>query len=126
MAKDPDRMARQTIGRSERSWGPGMHPNPKINYEGRVDPKIAARNAPLNGSRTEDLVRDMRAYKRLDTVQTGETLEDMYTAAGNTDRGGPAPPLVNKHDRQTRPDTPPDEPLWRMNRKWHSYDPDPS
>lgn len=119
MSQDPDKLSApgNRPPRSEHSFGPGMFPNPNIDYEGRVDPKLAAVNR--NGHPTlDEQVRDLIAYRRLDSTQKGEKLEDMYYAAGNTDRFGPQPPLVNADDKKTERDPGPEPKHWRMERAW--------
>lgn len=116
MSKDPDKLARTPLPRTEHSWGRGMFPNPTINYEGRVDPETAAVNA-VGGPTLMEQVRDLVAYRRLDSAQTGETLEEMYYAEGNTDRFGPADPLVNVWDKKTDRDYGPTPKPWRMERR---------
>lgn len=118
MARDPDKMARTPVPASEHHWGPGMHPNPRINYEGRVDPKAAALNGAARPRSLDQQILDLQAYRRLDSTRVGETLEDMYTAAGNTDRFGPNPPLVNRHAKMTKPEKRNTESDWRMEREW--------
>lgn len=100
MSKDPDRLARTPLPRSEMSFGRGMYPNPRINYDDRNGHPASQLNA-VSGPTQDEQLRDLIAYRRLDSTRTGgETLERMYYASGNVDRFGPNPPLVNVWDKK--------------------------
>lgn len=101
-------------GESEYSHGSGMYPNPKRDYDrGKSGFPTSFEGHPNR----HDHARDMIAYRRLDSAQKGETLEDMYTAAGNTDRFGPGLPLVQQ-DASMTPKKPVEEIDWSMKREY--------
>lgn len=96
-AKDGAVMAlvpNQIPGESEYSHGPGMFPNPKVDY----DPNGGRSGLPKADPTLQDQLLEMAAYKRTNAARAGETLEEMQTAYGNPDRYGPAPALVQTPD----------------------------
>lgn len=112
MGQDP---GRGIAGKSEYSWGPGMHPNPAVDYD-RMEFPHGPANRAAKGRTRNDQVRDLQAYRRLNATQRGEKLDDMYTAAGNTDRFGAAPPLVQTPARKEPAERMTEVP-WRMERR---------
>ena len=89
-----------TPGESEYSHGPGMFPNPKVDYD------KGKSGFPNEGVETlQDQLLQMTASKRTNAARAGESVEDMYSAYGNPDRYGPNPALV-----QTPPTTLPPSP----------------
>ena len=111
----------QTPGESEYCWGPGMFPNPQVDYErgvvGARAPHATDKDVLAGGGTSHDQLRQLAAYKRLNSAATGEDIDEMFTSAGNPDRFGPNPPLV-----QTPPDTvwpdPDLEPVAEFERRW--------
>lgn len=100
MSRDPFKPA--TDQSTEMGWGPGLFPNPNLDYSqaGRksgipiADPDGPAQFLALMAARRTDLgrsdVRDMPAFQG---VQGDH--EDYYTL-GNTERYGANPPLVQQ------------------------------
>lgn len=78
-----------TPGASEYSWGPGMFPHPKVDYD-------AGRAGFPSGTPTlDDQLLQMVAEKRTDSADPGAALEyEGEESWGNPDRYGPAPAPV--------------------------------
>ena len=103
MSRDPFRPA--TDQSTEMGWGPGMFPNPNIDYSenGRksgipvADPDRPQQYLELMAARRTDLNRadvpDMPAFQG-----TRGDHEDFYSY-GNTERYGANPPLVQQRRR---------------------------
>ena len=116
-----------TPGESEYCWGPGMFPNPHVDYDpngavtgfGGRAPHITDKDVTAGGGTLHDQLRQLVAYRRLNSATTGENIDAGGGSdfAGNPDRFGPNPPLV-----QTPPDTiypPLDlEPVAEFERRW--------
>ena len=114
-------------GESEYSHGPGMFPNPRVDYtqNGKHDgfgprkPGVTDKDVCAGGGGLQDQLRQMAAYKRLNSAAVGENIDGGGGPdfAGNPDRFGAQPPLV-----QTPPDTifpPLDlEPVAKFQRRW--------
>lgn len=101
------------LGGTEYHWGPGMFPNPALDYdEGKVMDGVN------RNQRTKiDQLREMAAQKRSNTLDPNETTEEMLTAAGNPDRYGPARPLVQQSPEKAPEDTSWHEPVAKFERK---------
>ena len=90
----------QTPGESEFSWGPGMFPNPEIDFDPggqvskfpRPDGGVTYQDVARGQGTLHDQLRVMAAAKRINTM--GEKEEADPTVAGNPDRFGPQLPLV--------------------------------
>lgn len=103
---------------SEMCWGQGMVPPIGISYDpdGTVSRFPQARPQGVGLGTSDENWRDKVAGMRSNTTDDSETIDEMYTAAGNPDRYGPAPALVREPDVTLAPD-PQLEPVVRFERK---------